>query len=93
MCNGLLMLRRRCGRVKGAGPRGAKHTYVPMPGYLMNDTIFTIDTLVYDLRRDKLIWAARSKAKNPTKVAELVKELVDQGIKDLQKRGLVGAGK
>jgi hypothetical protein len=72
---------------------GMAYSYVPVPGHLMNDTLLTIDTLVYDLRQDKLIWAARSRSKNPERVDDLVRELVDKGAKDMQKRGLIGGGK
>jgi hypothetical protein len=72
---------------------GMAYTYVPVPGYIMNDTVLTIETLVYDLRRDKLVFAARNRAKNPQRVDTLVKELVDKAVKDMQKQGLVGAGK
>ena len=72
---------------------GMAYTYVPMPGYLSNDTVLTLDTLVYDLPHDKLVYAARNSSKNPKSVESLVRELVEKAGKDLQKRGLVGAAK
>lgn len=72
---------------------GMAYTYVPVPGYITNDTVLTIDTLVYDLRRDKLVWAARSRSTNPKSVEKLVRELVERGAKDMQKQGLIGGAK
>ena len=72
---------------------GMAYTYVPTPGYIKNEMVLTIDTLVYDLRRDKLVWAARSRSTNPKSVEMLVRELVERGAEDMQKQGLIGAAK
>ena len=36
----------------------------------------TVETLVYDLRTDKLVWAGKSQSTNPSRVDALIKELV-----------------
>ena len=35
------------------------------PSYLRTDTIVNVETLVYDLKADKLVWAGKSESKNP----------------------------
>ncbi len=72
---------------------GMAYSYVPVQGKVMNDTILTLDTLVFDLPQDKLVYAARNRSKNPKSVEGLVRELVESGGKDMQKHGLVGASK
>ena len=39
------------------------------------DTHFSVETLIYDLRQNKLVWAARSKTTNPEDVEQFVNEL------------------
>ena len=34
------------------------------PGYLRTDTIVHVETLVYDLNQNKLVWAGQSKTRN-----------------------------
>ncbi|HEY5908146.1 MAG TPA: hypothetical protein VIZ31_08875 [Vicinamibacteria bacterium] len=62
------------------------------PGYIRTDTQLYIETLVYSLKQDKLVWAARSKSTNPDRVDTLIKELMNASIKEMQKVGLVKKG-
>ena len=39
------------------------------------DVYVTVETMVYDLRRNKLVWAGRSKTTNPKDVEDFVLEL------------------
>lgn len=52
------------------------------------DTIVTVETLIYSLGRNKLIWAGQSKTTNPSKVDSFVKELAAAAAKELKKSGL-----
>jgi len=61
------------------------------PGYLRTDTIVTVETLVYSLEQDKLIWAGMSRTSNPEHVDVLIRTLVDKAARELQKQGLIGA--
>jgi len=40
------------------------------------DTVIIVETLVYSLKHNKLIWSGRSRTTNPSKVASFVKDLV-----------------
>jgi hypothetical protein len=61
------------------------------PGYLRTDTIVTIETLVFSLEQDKLIWAGMSRTSNPDSVPDLIRELVEKAAKEMRKQGLIGA--
>lgn len=59
------------------------------PGYVTMDSLFMVETLIYDVRADKLLWAGLSLTKNPRRVDEFMKDLVSTVAKQLQKQGLV----
>ncbi len=44
--------------------------------YVTTDTIVIVETLLYSLKDNKLVWSGRSKTTNPSQVASFVKELV-----------------
>jgi hypothetical protein len=56
---------------------------------IRTDTIVSIETLVYSLRQNKLVWAGQSKTTNPTGVDQLVKETSTAVALELQKQGLI----
>jgi hypothetical protein len=74
----------------GAGYYGYGWGAVYDPGYLRTDTIVTVETLVYSLEQDNLVWAAQSQTTNPEKVGPFIKELVSKSVSELKKQGLVG---
>jgi hypothetical protein len=59
------------------------------PGYVRMETLVYVETLVYSLKQDKLVWAGKSKSTNPTKVDALIKAIIDGAVADMQKAGLV----
>jgi len=59
------------------------------PGYVRTDTIVSVDTLVYSLEQDKLVWAGRSQTTNPDKVREFVTELTRHAAVEMKKLGLI----
>jgi len=59
------------------------------PTDMRSDTVLVIETLVYDLRQDKLVWAGQSQTTSPSKVDGLIKEIADQTARQLRERGLV----
>jgi len=73
----------------GGGYYGYGWGAVYDPGYLRTDTIVSVETLVYDMKADKLIWAGRSQTTNPQKVDALVKELVAGAASEMRKQGLI----
>jgi hypothetical protein len=59
------------------------------PGYVKMDNVFMIETLIFDVKADKLLWAGLSLTKNPKRVDEFMKDLVSSAAQQLQKEGLV----
>ena len=59
------------------------------PGYIRTDTIVIVETLVYSLEQDKLVWAGQSETTNPEKVGPFIKELVTKAASELKKQGLI----
>lgn len=56
---------------------------------IRTDTIVFVETLVYDLKNDKMVWAGQSETLNPSKADGMVKELVDEAGKEMRKQGLL----
>jgi hypothetical protein len=63
---------------------------VGSPGYLTTDRIVSVETLVYSVPRDKLIWAGVSETFEPGKVDKVTKEIVEKATKEMKKDGLIG---
>ena len=59
------------------------------PGHVKMDTLITVETLIFDVKADKLLWAATTETKNPRKVEPFVKELVSSVAEEVKKQGLV----
>jgi hypothetical protein len=61
----------------------------PYESQLRTDTIVSVETLVYSLEQNKLVWSGRSKTTNPEKVDEFVKEVADAVADELKKEKLI----
>jgi hypothetical protein len=61
------------------------------PGYTVTDTLVQVETLVYELGDDKLVWASRSRSFNPANAKDLVNEVVDAVRDEMRKQGLIGS--
>ena len=59
-------------------------------GYLRTDTILIVETLVYSLEQNKLVWASQSKTINPTQVGSFMRELSKTLGTEMEKQGLLG---
>jgi hypothetical protein len=59
------------------------------PGYLRSDTIVSVETLIYSLQRDKLLWASASRTSNPKDLGSLVNEVADATAREMVKEGLL----
>jgi len=58
-------------------------------GELRTDTIVVVETLVYSLKQNKLVWGGQSRTTNPKNVDELVHKLAAAAAKELEKQGLI----
>jgi hypothetical protein len=59
------------------------------PGYMTTDQIVTVETLVFSVSQNKLVWAGQSKTTNPSNVDAFVGELVSVVGGQLRKDGIV----
>ena len=59
------------------------------PGHYETNTVLRIETNVYELPNEQLIWAASSKTTDPKNLKQLVDETIDVVAKQLKKEGLV----
>jgi hypothetical protein len=64
-------------------------TSVYVPGGSKNNLIINVETLIFDVTKDKLIWAGVSEKTNPKNVQRVVGELVTEVISEMKKDGLV----
>jgi hypothetical protein len=59
------------------------------PGYLRTDTIVRVETNVYSVTGEKLLWAGISETFNPSDAQTLVRDVAQAVAKELKKQGLV----
>jgi hypothetical protein len=64
---------------------GAAYT----PPTVTTDTIVSVETLVYSLSTDKLLWASTSRTTNPDTLNQLISEVASATVKEMQKQGLL----
>ena len=61
------------------------------PGYVVTDTIVRIETLVFDLKQNKLVWAGQSETTNPDRLDQFMRELVKTVGDDMRRKGVITA--
>jgi len=59
------------------------------PGYLQTDNLVSVETLVYSLTNDKLLWASTSRTTNPRNIDSLVNEVADVTAREMVKQGIL----
>jgi hypothetical protein len=62
---------------------------VSRPEYLRMATAVSVETLVYDLGRNELVWAGESKAMDPSRVGDSLVSLALKSVGELEKQGLI----
>ena len=58
------------------------------PGSYEEDTIVVVETTIYSVPLNKLLWAAVSETKNPKDLQRFVQDLVKESVKALHEQGL-----
>jgi hypothetical protein len=54
---------------------------------IRTNTIVSVETLVYSLEKNKVMWGGMTKTTNPSKVEKFIQEIVSQAMKEVQKQG------
>jgi hypothetical protein len=70
------------------GYYGYGFSAVYVPGNSRDDTIVVVETLVFSVPRNQLLWAGVSETKNPKNLQQFVKDLVGATAKEMEKQGL-----
>ena len=61
-------------------------TYIP--GTVDRDTVVVVETTIYSVPRNQLLWAAVSETKDSKSLPGFVQDLVKASVKEMQKQGL-----
>jgi len=65
------------------------HTYVHQPGYYTTHEVVKLETNLYEVASEELVWSAQSRSFAPESAKEVVDDLIKLVIKDLQEKGLI----
>lgn len=65
------------------------NSYVHNPGYYTTHETYTLETNLYDVASEELIWSARSRTFSPESVEEVIVDLTKLLIKDLEEKNLI----
>jgi hypothetical protein len=68
---------------------GSSWGMVRDPGYVVNNKFVTVETAVYSISDDKLVWAGRTRSENPGSATKLVDKTVDAVAKELRAQKLI----
>lgn len=61
---------------------------VYIPGSTRLDTVVVVETTIYSVPRNTLLWAGVSETKNPKQLGKFVEDLAKETVKELHKQGL-----
>lgn len=65
------------------------NTYVRSPGYYTTHETYVLETNLYDVETEALVWSARSRTFSPESVDELIVDLVDLLVVNLEEKNLI----
>jgi len=70
------------------GYYGYSYGSVVVIGGVDRDTVITVESLIFSVPLNKLLWAGVSETRNPKTLQKFVEDLVKESVKQLQKQGL-----
>jgi len=62
---------------------------VPVQRSVTNLVVLTIESVLYDLQTEELIWSARMETGLESDIESMMKKFVDQAVKELKKNGII----
>jgi hypothetical protein len=71
------------------GYYGYAHPIARSPGYYRSDRVVRIETSIYSLRENRLLWVATTETMNPTSVGSLVEEVAEAVRRELERAKLI----
>ena len=75
------------------GYYGYAATYYYDPGYYRTDEYYNVETSVYSLKQDKLIWTGMTETMNPGTVQSAIREIAGAVNQQMRKEGFLVDGK
>ena len=80
----------------GSAPYGSIWGYwgygwgeVSDPGYLKADTVITVESNVYAVPREDLLWSSRSETISPDSIESLMQSVLEKTVREMKKRGVL----
>lgn len=73
------------------GYYGMSYQTVYRPGYMTTDTIVKLETTVFDVASEKMVWAGETESFNPKSEQKVIEENVSLIISKMQDSGLLSA--
>ena len=58
-------------------------------GYVRNERIVSLETLIFSVPKNALVWAGLSDTENPKDGRKVVEEVVKEAVSEMRKQGLV----
>ena len=71
------------------GYHGYVTTYVQQPGYYTEERTYTLESSLYDVKTEELVWTTRSRTFAPESIEEAIHDVSDLIIADLVSRKLI----
>jgi hypothetical protein len=71
------------------GYYGYSYGVVFTPGSSRTDRTLVVETLIYSLPLDKLLWAGVATTNNPKEAPKFMRELVEAALKEMKKQRLI----
>jgi len=68
---------------------GWSSVYVFDPGQTRVDQVVVVETLVFSVPEDKLLWAAVTESINPKDANRVIEDIVAETVKEMTKQGLI----
>lgn len=73
----------------GYYPYGWNSLYVNDMGYTRREQVAQIETLVFSVPQNKLLWAGVTESTDPKDAASIIKDIVNGTVKEMTKQGLL----
>lgn len=62
------------------------------PGYIREDQEVVVETLIFSVPKNALIWAGMSETTNPKDLSRFIHDVIDAAAKEMRKQGLLQKG-
>lgn len=71
------------------GYYGVSHAFVFNQGNTVSETILRVDTKLFDVASEKMIWSGKTESLNPKSATKLIAEFEQKVIRDMRKNGFI----